>query len=134
MIGGPWYNTYICKKLHGNLFKGFIINARTDRYNIVCSIGAHEKEHQSSCGDVRSGGGCTLPSNSTTEVLVLLGATIYFISCWLKALEQYFIELCHMYIFNMKKLFQKIPVEIPKQPSPKKNSNRYYILLEVVGM
>ena len=43
MTGGPWYNTYICKKLHGKLFEGFIINARTDRYNIMCSIDAHEK-------------------------------------------------------------------------------------------
>ena len=34
----------------------------------------------------------------------------------------------------MKKLFQKIQVELPKQPSPKKNANNYYMLLEVVGM
>ena len=43
MTGGTWYNTYICKKLHGNLFEGFIINSRTDRYNIMCAIYAHEK-------------------------------------------------------------------------------------------
>ena len=35
MTCAPWYNTYICKKLHGNVFEGFIINARTDRYNIT---------------------------------------------------------------------------------------------------
>ena len=40
MTGGPWYNTFICKKLYGKVFKGFIINARTDRYNIMCSIDA----------------------------------------------------------------------------------------------
>ena len=45
MTGGPWYNTYICKKLNGNVFEGFIINARTDRYNIICSVDAHEKEY-----------------------------------------------------------------------------------------
>ena len=39
--GGPWYNTSICKKLHGKLFEGFIINARTDRYNIMCSIDSY---------------------------------------------------------------------------------------------
>ena len=38
LTGGPWYNISICKKLHGNLFEGFIINARTDRYSIICSI------------------------------------------------------------------------------------------------
>ena len=46
MTGDPWYNTTISKKLHGNVFQGFIRNARTYRYNIMCSIDAHEKEHQ----------------------------------------------------------------------------------------
>ena len=43
MTSGPWYNTYICNKLHGNVFEGFIRNAITDRYNIMCAIDAHEK-------------------------------------------------------------------------------------------
>ena len=43
MTGGPWYNTSICKKLHGHRFEGFIINARTDRYHIMCYIDAYEK-------------------------------------------------------------------------------------------
>ena len=46
MTGGPWYNTSICKKLHGKVFEGFIINARTDRYNIMCSIDAYERDLQ----------------------------------------------------------------------------------------
>ena len=41
MTGGPWYNTYICKNSHGKLFEGFIINARTDRYPIMCYIDAY---------------------------------------------------------------------------------------------
>ena len=45
MTGGPWYNTSICKKLHGNVFKVFIINARNGRYNIMCSINEHENDH-----------------------------------------------------------------------------------------
>ena len=45
LTGGPWYNTSICKKLYEKLFKGFIINARTDRYDIMCSMDAYEKEH-----------------------------------------------------------------------------------------
>ena len=120
MTGGPWYNTYICDKLHENVFKVFIRNARTDRYNIMCSIDEHEKYHWSSCDYGSSGGVFPLPSNSTAEALYLLGTTIYFIGCWLKALEHNFIERCHMYLFNMKKLFQKNPVELPKQPSPRK--------------
>ena len=43
ITGGPWYNTSICKKIHGNLFEGFIRNERTDRYNIMGDIYAHEK-------------------------------------------------------------------------------------------
>ena len=66
MTGGTWYNTYICKKLHGNVFEGFIINERNDRYNIMCSIDAHEEEHQYSCDDGSRGGGCLLQSNSIT--------------------------------------------------------------------
>ena len=43
ITGSPWYNTYICKKLHGKVFEGFIRNSRTDRSNIMCSIDAHQK-------------------------------------------------------------------------------------------
>ena len=32
---GPWYNTYICLKLHGSIFEDFITHARTDRYNLM---------------------------------------------------------------------------------------------------
>ena len=88
MIGGPWYNTYICKKLHEKVFEGFIINVRTYRYHIMCYIDAHEKDNQSYiCDDGISFGGFPLPSNSKTESLDSLGATIDFIGCWLKALE-----------------------------------------------
>ena len=38
---GPWYKTDICSKLHGKLFEDFIINARTERYSIMCSIVGH---------------------------------------------------------------------------------------------
>ena len=61
----------------------------------------HKKINPSEHDDGISGGGYPLPSNSTTEALVLLGATIYFIGCWLKALEHNFLERCHMYVFTM---------------------------------
>ena len=101
--GGPWYNTYNCKKLHGKVFVGFIINARTESYNIMCSIDAYERENQSySCDDGISGEGCPLPTNSTTAALESLGATIDFIGCWLKSLEHNFLERCHLYIHFMR--------------------------------
>ena len=46
MTGDIWYNTYIFRKLHGNVFEGFIRNERTDIYNIMCAIDAHKKIHQ----------------------------------------------------------------------------------------
>ena len=46
LTGVPQYKTSISKKLHGKLFEGFIINTRTDRYNIMCSIDSYEREHK----------------------------------------------------------------------------------------
>ena len=70
MTGGPCYNTFICKKLHGKLFEAFITIERTDRYNIMYSIDAYEIEHQLyNCDDGISSGGYPLPKNSTTEAL-----------------------------------------------------------------
>ena len=43
ITGGPWYNTYIYKKIYGTVFEKFIRNARTDRYNLMCYIDAQEK-------------------------------------------------------------------------------------------
>ena len=40
---GPWYNTYICSRSHVSFFEYFITHARTDRYNLLCSIFAHDK-------------------------------------------------------------------------------------------
>ena len=47
MTSGTWYNTSICKRLHGKVFEELIRNEKTDRYNIMCSIDAHKKENPS---------------------------------------------------------------------------------------
>ena len=46
LTGGLWYNTSICKKLHGKLFEGFVINEMNDRCNIMCTIDKYERENQ----------------------------------------------------------------------------------------
>ena len=81
ITGSPWYNTYICEKIHGTVFENYIINARTDRYKIMCYIDAHEKEHPSIVDDGISGGGNTLPSDATIEALASLSLTFGFINC-----------------------------------------------------
>ena len=63
----------------------------------MCSLDAHENNNPSEHDDGSSGGGYPPPSNSTTEALYLLSATIYFIGCWLKSLEQNLLERCNMY-------------------------------------
>ena len=52
---------FICKKRHGTVFEELIINTRTDRYNLICYIDAHDKQHTSSFDDGISDGGNTLP-------------------------------------------------------------------------
>ena len=39
----PWYNRNICSKLHGSRFEDFITQTRTDGYNIMCSLVAHDR-------------------------------------------------------------------------------------------
>ena len=47
----------ICSKLHGIKFEDFITHSRTDLYNIMCSLVAHDrlepdyKDDESSIGD-----------------------------------------------------------------------------------
>ena len=40
---GPWYNRNICSKLHGSMFEDFNTQVRIDRYNLICSLVAHDR-------------------------------------------------------------------------------------------
>ena len=42
---GPWYNTAFCLRLHRSLFEYNLTNARTDRYNLLCSLVSHDKNN-----------------------------------------------------------------------------------------
>ena len=83
----------------------------------MCYIDVHEKYHPSTFDDVSSGGGYALPSNSTTEALVLLIETIDFIDFCLQDLEQNSLERSNIYVETMKNMFKKIPVQLPKPVS-----------------
>ena len=67
------------------MFEEFITNAKTDIYNIMCSIDAYGK-NPSEHDDGISGGVYPIMLNSTTEALVSLSATINFIGFWLQGL------------------------------------------------
>ena len=40
---GPCYNTGIYSRLYGSPFEDFITHARTDRYNLLCSLVINDK-------------------------------------------------------------------------------------------
>ena len=82
-----WYTTSIFTKLHGTVFLKYIINARTDRYNIIFSIDAHKKRQPWYVDNGSSVGGNAIKSNLTTYAIALLGATVYFIDCWIKGFD-----------------------------------------------
>ena len=71
----------------------------------MCSIDAHEKQHPSYVDDVLSGGGNTLPSNSSTEALSSIGETIGFIDFWLKFVDRNYLSRSNMFIETMQYLF-----------------------------
>ena len=67
---------------------------------ISCVILTHtQKNNPSEHDDESSGGGYSIPFNSTTEALCSLSASINFIGCWLQVLEHNFLERCNMYYF-----------------------------------
>ena len=66
---GPWYNTDIWSRLHESLFEDFITHARTHRYNLMCSLVAHNKKLPSYEDDEISIGYRIIPEHMTIEPL-----------------------------------------------------------------
>ena len=65
MNKGPWYNTSIYLKLHGIKFEYFITHARTDIYNIICSLVAHYKKQPAYEDDEIIIGDTKIPKDET---------------------------------------------------------------------
>ena len=80
---GPWYNKNICSKLYGITFEDFITKAGTDRYNIMCSLVAHDRLQENKTDDEISIGDILIPIDATVKALKSLGATFNFIDTWL---------------------------------------------------
>ena len=93
----------ICSKLHGIKFEDFITQARTDRYNIMCSLVAHDrlqtyyKDNEISIGDR------AIPNDATVKELKSLGATFNFIDIWLKCFVKIIVlEVIHIALLWMR--------------------------------
>ena len=133
MTGDPWYNTSICKNYMENCF-----NNSLDMQELIdiisCVLLMHTKQNSSEHDDVVSGGGYPIPSNSTTEELVSLSATIDFIGCCLQALEHNLLERCNMFFFAIKNYFRKSQLNFLNQILLRKKTNHYYMILGMVGI
>ena len=119
---GPWYNTSIFLKLHGIRFEDFITQAITDRYNLMCSLVAHDKMQPYYKDDEISIGDRSIPDNATPKSLESLGATINFVDIYLKFFLEKYDAICVAYINAMNYILKQIPLTIKKPLTPKQNS------------
>ena len=111
---GPWYNRNICSKLHGINFEDFITQARTDRYNIMCSLVAHDRSQDNKKDDEISIGDREIPNYATVKALKLLGATFNFIDIWLHNFREKYFSRSESYSIAMKEMFKQIPQNVEK--------------------
>ena len=116
---GPWYSTSICLKLHGSIFEDFITHTRVDRYNIMCSLGEHDKMQPNDEDDEISLGDRSITKYATTKSLTALGDTLNFIDIWLKLFPENYNAICDSYVDAMKEMLNKIPLTMKKALTPK---------------
>ena len=64
---GPWYNRNISYKLNGSRFEDFITQARTDQYNLMCSLVAHDRLQLDYKDDEISIGDREIPNDATIK-------------------------------------------------------------------
>ena len=125
--------THIFVKIYRKVVEKFIRYARTDKYNIMCFIDTQRKGNPSEFYVGSSCGGYPLPLNSITEALVSLSATTDFIGFWLQGLEHNFLEISNMNFETIKNCFRKPQLNFLNLLVIRKNTNLYYMILEVVG-
>ena len=80
--------------------------ARTVKYNLVCSLVAHYRLQLDYKYDESSIGDSSIPDNATTKSSEALGATVNFIDIWLKLFLEHCEARCYAYINAMKYMFK----------------------------
>ena len=111
---GPWHNKNICSKLYGNTFEGIITQARTDRYNIMCSLVAHDMMQDNKQDDEISISDRVIPNDATVKALKSLGATFNFIDIWLHNFCDNYFAQSESYRVAMLEMFKTIPQNVEK--------------------
>ena len=121
---GPWYNKNICSKLYGTTFEGFIIQARTERYNIMCSLVAHDIMQDNKQDDEISIGDRVISNDATVKALKSLGSTFIFIHTWLHNFRDNYFDQSDTYRVAMVDMFKTIPQNVEKPLTTReKNKN-----------
>ena len=105
---------YICSKLYGTTFEDFITQARTDRYNIMCSLVAHNRLQENKIDNESSIGDREIPNDATVKALKSLGATFNFFDTWIHNFHENYFARSESYIIAMKEMFKKIPQNFEK--------------------
>ena len=75
----PCHNKNICSELYGTTFEEFIIQVRTDIYNIMCYLVARDRMQDNKQDDEISLGDREIPKKATVKILNSLGPTFNFI-------------------------------------------------------
>ena len=111
---GPWYNKNICSVLHGIKFEDFITQARTDRYNIMCSLVSHNRLQNDYKDDEISIGDRAIPNYATVKELNALGAIFNFIDIWIKLLRENYFDRSESYSIYMEEMFKQVPKNVER--------------------
>ena len=107
------------------MFENYIRNARTNRYILICSIDAHEKQHPTYVDDGSIRIDDALTSNSTTQVLDSLGETFDFVDCWLKGFDENYQDWSNVYGQTMQDLFLKYYFNLLNHLVIRRNADHY---------
>ena len=132
---GPWYNRNICSKLHGINFEDFITQARTDRYNLMCDLVAHDRLQLDYKYDEISIGDRAIPNDATVKTLEALGATFNFIDIWLKfPRESFALEVSHILMLRKRcscKYLKILNSELLPNKNPKTHDKYWWWMVYV---
>ena len=101
------------------MFDDFITQARTDQYNLMCSLVAHDRLQLDYKDDEISIGDRKIPNDATIKTLQALGVNFDFIDIWLKLLRENYCSISESYINAMKYMFMQIPQNVEIVLTPK---------------
>ena len=120
ILNSPLYNTTLCSILHGLVSEEYFTTANCEKYSLICSIEAHEKniksvnKHKPVNYETGSGDGIPLTSNSTEEALKSFVLTINYIQSWIESFKSNYKNLKAMFCEDIIEFFHKIPVALTK--------------------